>query len=328
MANDRVSNILFAALPTVRGEPLPELPKSLYRYVAKVSGRQQVALSLLTVLIFPLTLVPLELQRRIVDEAIDQGNFQLLAFLGGLYAAALLAQAALKFMRNLYLVRVAEEVTRLLRRRVAHAVSPGDAADTGTKQAIVTSEAEKVGGFIAESIAFPLLQAGVVVSVVTYMFVVEPVMAFVAIGFLVPSIVIVAMTQPALNRLSDAKITLVRELAGDVLGDEQDQREDDEEADRLIERICRLRLRFAAIKHATKALNNLINHLGPLSVFMVGGWLVIEGRTEVGTIVAFISGYERMSNPGRELLNFYRRLAMMHVQYRLVYEAEGPAPSP
>jgi hypothetical protein len=34
-----------------------------------------------------------------------------------------------------------------------------------------------------------------------------------------------------------------------------------------------------------------------------------------------MSGYERMTSPARDLLNFYRRLAMMQVQYRLVHEA-------
>ena len=82
--------------------------------------------------------------------------------------------------------------------------------------------------------------------------------------------------------------------------------------------------RSAIIKHATKGINNLINHMGPLSVLMVGGWLVIQGQTQIGTIVAFMSGYERMVEPGRDLLNFYRRLALMRVQYRLVHEASQP----
>ncbi|MDN3722514.1 hypothetical protein QW131_32925 [Roseibium salinum] len=113
----------------------------------------------------------------------------------------------------------------------------------------------------------------------------------------------------------------VRELGECVLHDERD--EAGAEADPLIGRIYGLRLRFAAIKHATKGLNNLMNHLGPLSVLMVGGWLVIQGQTEIGTIVAFMSGYERMTGPARELLNFYRRLAMMRVQYRLIHNVSG-----
>jgi hypothetical protein len=34
-----------------------------------------------------------------------------------------------------------------------------------------------------------------------------------------------------------------------------------------------------------------------------------------------MSGYDRMTSPVRDLLNFYRRLSMMRVQYRLVADA-------
>ena len=56
-------------------------------------------------------------------------------------------------------------------------------------------------------------------------------------------------------------------------------------------------------------------------VLLFGGWMVIEGRTELGVVVAFISGFEKIMDPARELLNFYRRMAQMRVQYRLIVAA-------
>src|SRR5262245_45169012 len=55
------------ALPSVRDWPGGPMSSSLYGYVLKVSRRQQVRLGLLTLAVFPLSLVPLELQRRIVN---------------------------------------------------------------------------------------------------------------------------------------------------------------------------------------------------------------------------------------------------------------------
>ncbi|MEX2617185.1 MAG: ABC transporter transmembrane domain-containing protein [Alphaproteobacteria bacterium] len=322
MANNTVLSELYcAALPSVRDKPLQTMPKSLYTYVSKVSAKQQVRLCLLTVLVFPITLVPLELQRRIVDGAVAGEDVSLLVLLGGLYFAVVAGHGILKFLRNIYLDRVAEGVTRILRTRIAHSDDFNADPDEGTAQSIISSEAEKVGGFVAESIAFPLLQAGIVMSVGGYMLAVEPIIAAVAIAFLVPSTIVVALSQPVLNRLSEKKITAARELGQCVLSNGRGEAGKDADPDSFIERIYRLRLRFALIKHATKGLNNLINHMGPLSVLMVGGWLVIQGQTEIGTIVAFMSGYERMTSPARDLLNFYRRLAMMRVQYRLVYDA-------
>ena len=299
------------------------MPASLYGYVVKVSGRQQVRLGLLTMVVFPLAVAPLELQRRIVNYAVAHSAVELLLAYGGLYLAVLLLQAALKFLRDIYMYRIAEGVTRQLRRNFVRLGPNNGAVDEGTQQTIISSESEKVGGFVAESISLPLLQVGTVLSIAIYMLAIEPLIATVAIVFLVPSVVIVGLTQPVLNGLSRSKITVVRALGQAVLRRGRQEPVEGTEPDSLIERIYGLRPRFANLKIATKALNQLIPSLGLLSILLVGGWLAIHDRTEIGIIVAFMSGYERMTNPVRDLLNFYRRLSMMHVQYRLVADAFG-----
>jgi ABC-type bacteriocin/lantibiotic exporter with double-glycine peptidase domain len=195
----------------------------------------------------------------------------LLVPLGVLYLAVVAGQGLLKFLRNIYLYRVAEGVTRILRMRIAHSEDFDTDPDEGTTQSIISSEAEKVGDFVAESIAFPLLQAGIVLSVAGYMLVVESIIAAVAIAFLVPSMIVVAVSQPVLNRLSEKKITAARDLGQCVLSDGRDVAGEDADPDGFIERIYRLRLRFGVVKNAAKGLNNLINYMGPLSVLMVGG---------------------------------------------------------
>lgn len=310
------------ALPSVEAGPSVPLSTSLYGYVLAVSRRQQVRLGLLTLAVFPLSLAPLELQRRIVNYAVAHSAPELLLAFGGLYLAVLLLQGGLKFLRDVYLYRIAEGVTRLLRRRLVDR-GPLDAVAAGTRQAILSAESEKVGGFVAESIALPLLQAGTVLSIGGYMLAIEPLVAMVALVFLVPSLVAVAWAQPVLNGLSRAKITVVRALGQSVLADPPGKPEAPPAAlpEVLVEEIYGLRLRFAHLKLATKGFNNLVTGLGLLGILMVGGWLAIEGRTEIGIIVAFMSGYERMTGPVRDLLNFYRRLSMMRVQYRLVADA-------
>ncbi|MFO1157946.1 MAG: hypothetical protein U1E60_03820 [Reyranellaceae bacterium] len=140
-----------------------------------------------------------------------------------------------------------------------------------------------------------------------------------AIVFLVPSVVVVGLAQPVLNRLSRSKITIVRALSDAVLSDGRHVPAGNPYA--LIGRIYDLRLHFARLKIATKSFNQLITGLGLLGILVVGGWLAIQGRTEIGIIVAFMSGYERMTGPVRDLLSFYRRQSMMRVQYRLVADA-------
>jgi ABC-type bacteriocin/lantibiotic exporter with double-glycine peptidase domain len=309
------------ALPSVRDWPGGRMPSSLYAYVLKVSRQQQVRLGLLTLAVFPLSLAPLELQRRIINYAVAHAAVEMLVALGGLYLAVLLVQGGLKFLRDAYLHRIAEGVTRLLRRKLVRRGPLEAAIEEGTKQAILSAESEKVGGFVAESISLPMLQAGTVLSIAAYMLAVEPLVAMVAIVFLVPSLLVVGLVQPILNRLSRSKIAVVRSLGESVLRGDRDDPSKATDSDTLIDRIYDLRLRFANLKVATKSVNQLVTGLGLLSILLVGGWLAIQGRTEIGIIVAFMSGYERMTNPVRDLLNFYRRLSTMRVQYRLVADA-------
>ena len=264
------------------------------------------------------------MQRRIVDHAVTGADVGLLFLFGGLYLGVLLLQGSLKFVRDTYLNRIAEGVARLLRKRFVHGERP-DAIEEGTKQSILSSESERVGGFVAESISLPMLQIGTMLSIASYMLAVEPLIAAVAIAFLIPSVIVVALAQPVLNGLSETKISAVRELGENVLQDSRKPGGDNAAPDGLIERIYQLRLRFGNIKNATKSLNSFVNYLGLLCILLVGGWEAIQGRTEIGVIVSFMSGYERMTGPARDLLSFYRRLSMMHVQYALVSEAADPA---
>lgn len=293
---------------------------SLYAFVLQVSRRQQVRLGLLTLTLLPLSMVPLELQRRIVNDAVAHAELERLLVYGALYLGVLLLQGGLKFGRDLYLHGIAEAVTQVLRRKIVRREA-GGGVDDGTRQSILAAESEKVGGFVAESIALPLLQAGTVLSITAYMLAMEPLVAVVAIVFLVPSLLAVGFSQPVLNRLSRSKIQLVRALGQAVLAPRPPGAAAGADPDGLVERIYGLRLRFASLKIATKSFNSLVTGLGLLSILLVGGWMAIEDRTEIGIIVAFMSGYERMTGPVRDLLNFYRRLSTMRVQYRLVADA-------
>ena len=321
---DALYRLCRPALPVLDDWRGGGMAPSLYGFVLQVSRRQQAWLALLTLALLPLSMVPLDLQRRIVNDAVAHAELERLLSYGLLYLGVLLLQGGLKFARDLYLHGIAEGVTQILRRKIVRGET-GEAIEDGTRQSILAAESEKVGGFVAESIALPLLQAGTVLSITGYMLAMEPLVALVAIAFLVPSLVAVGFSQPVLNRLSRSKIQVVRALGQAVLATGRPEPAGSAGLDALVERIYGLRLRFASLKIATKSFNNLVNGLGLLSILLVGGWLAIEDRTEIGIIVAFMSGYERMTGPVRDLLNFYRRLSMMRVQYRLVADA-FPAP--
>jgi hypothetical protein len=53
----------------------------------------------------------------------------------------------------------------------------------------------------------------------------------------------------------------------------------------------------------------------------VGGWYAVQGRLEVGTVVAFVSGLGKVNDPWGDIVNWYREMVVVRVRYRLVAEA-------
>jgi ABC-type multidrug transport system fused ATPase/permease subunit len=89
--------------------------RELFRYVWKVSGRGQVILSVLSVALFLLELAPLELQRRIINGAVDRQAFEVIGLLCLLYVVVALVQGGLKLILNVYRGSVSEAANQRLR---------------------------------------------------------------------------------------------------------------------------------------------------------------------------------------------------------------------
>jgi ABC-type bacteriocin/lantibiotic exporter with double-glycine peptidase domain len=89
----------------------------------------------------------------------------------------------------------------------------------------------------------------------------------------------------------------------------------------LANQIFRTRIRIYKFRYVLNFLSNFLHSLGPVLVLVVGGYLVIRGQTEVSTLVVFISGFNRISDPWAELVAFYRSVSHAHVVYDLVRSA-------
>jgi len=147
---------------------------------------------------------------------------------------------------------------------------------------------------------------------------IQPLMALVGAGALLPQVILAFYMQRQLNALVERQVSLVRQLGDETVG--QDVSHPLEEGKTTIAAIFSNRIRFYFLKYGLKTLLNLANAIGPLMVLSVGGWMVIQGQTTIGTVVAFISGLERLSNPLRDLLNFYREYQQADVQLGLIVE--------
>jgi ABC-type multidrug transport system fused ATPase/permease subunit len=310
------------------------MPQTLYAYIWRNSRRGQIILCVLTALVSFLTAVPLELQRRIVDDALPARSLTLLLGLAAAYLGVLLVQGGLKYALNVYRGRLVEEITRRLRLTIFDATRPRAAddhvhhgrepAEAGAIVSIVAAETEDLAGFVGDSFSFPLLQGGTAAFVVGYLLWVQPAIAVFGILLYLPQLVVVPVGQGAINRWSARHVRLVRQI-GDLItlrfapANGAGQAETETGAYRqLVDDSFVARITIYRIKFFLTAFGNFLDAVGPLIVLTVGGWLVMRGGVAVGTLVVFISGFQKLADPWDQLTNFYRMLSTARVKYRLI----------
>jgi ABC-type multidrug transport system fused ATPase/permease subunit len=309
------------------------LPKNLFALIWSHSGIRQIFLVLLSAMIIPLGLIPLELQRRIIDDAIEQSSLSLLLDLCAIYLGIVILQGGLKYAMNMLRGRVSEAMARDLRHAVLAAndarstnTTAGDSSEepaTGADVTVLTAEVDPVGNFTGGAYSIPIVEAGTLLATFAYMAIVEPVLGAIALGLFIPQAAIVPVIQSAINRRSQQRIETLREL-GDNVVDQYGEPDAGPEVDRttrlatLVNRLFFIRQMINRIKFRFKFLMNFIDHLAVIGVLFAGGWLVIEGNTQVGTVVAFLSGLQRLRAPWRDLVAYYRSASDARVKYGLI----------
>ena len=301
--------------------PAGALPRNVFRYVLSTSALHQLALLALTAGVALLEVVPLELQRRIVNDLVKHRPYSWVVGLCAVYAGVVIVQGSAKLGLNIYRGWVGEQAKRDLRHRVHTVVeTPSTASPAAEAQGIVISmivaEVEPIGGFVGESVSEPLLQGGIMASVLAYLIHIDPWMALAAIGLFVPQLVFVPLLQSAVNRRTGARIRVLRQLGIAMI-----DRDDDAEDERRIDQAFALDMGIFKIKFTMNFLMNLCNHLQRVSALLVGGWWVYTDHLEIGGVVAFISGIGRLNDPWGDLVNYFRDLNVTQVKYRLLADA-------
>ncbi len=297
------------------------LPRNVYRYVFATSAPHQLALLALTGVVALLEVVPLELQRRIVNDLVKHRPYSWVIWLCAAYAGVVVVQGGTKLALNIYRGWVGERAKRDLRRRVHSVIeaptSTSPAAEAqGITISMIVAEVEPIGGFVGESISEPLLQAGIMCSVFAYLIHIDPWMALAAFALLVPQLFFVPLLQSAVNRRTGARIRVLRQLGIAMI-----DRNDDAEDERRIQQAFALDMGIFKLKFTMNFLMNLCNHLQIVSALLVGGWWVYIQHLEIGGVVAFISGIYRINDPWGDLVNYFRDLNVTQVKYRLLADA-------
>ncbi len=303
----------------------------LYKAIWRVSWRRQVLLVLLSLAIAALAAAPLEFQKRIVNLlTADSMDLDRLYLLGGGMLGVILVSLSAKSARGYLSGLLGEDVIRMIRRRLLSEAENDEANGKqlrrGTLTTAISAEAEELGKFAGAAYSEPVVQIGTLISVIAFISSTQPMLGLIALSMIVPQTVIVLISQRKVNIYVALRVRALRASTDHVNAEKL--RDAAEEVLARFDEIYDTRRRMFMWKTSAKFLLSTINGLGTVSVLMLGGWLVLEGRTDVGTVVAATSGLSRIQGPTNFLIAFYRQVSSNRIKFELLRELIVPPPLP
>ena len=329
------------------------MEKSIYRYILKYSLRQQIVLTLMAVASFPFLYAFYELPKMIINGAISAKNITFpttvlgvpldqvdyLWVLCGIFLLLVGINQGFKYVINLYSGITGERMLRRLRYelygRVLRFPMPQFRKTSSSEiVTMVTGEVEPLGGFIGDAFKLPIFQGGYLIVILTFLLIQNWFMALAAVALYPLQFYLIPKFQRRVNLLGKERVRLVRQLSdriGESVHGVQEIHTNNTARRELADFSTRLgaiyhvRLQIYVWKFVIKFLNNSINQLGPFAFYAIGGWLVIQGDLEIGTLMAAIAAHKDLAAPWKELLNFYQQQADAKIKYGQIVEQFEPA---
>lgn len=319
---------------------IPVNERSLFFWVRRSSKLLQGILLLVIIITVATRVLPLEMQKRIVNQAINLRRMDLLILYCGLYLGAVLVASGLKYVINWLQTKLGEQALADLRKDLyQHIISLPVSYFRRTPAGMVVSslvtEISNVGDFVGMAVAVPLTNILTLIAFAAYMFWLSPLLAIISMVIYPLTLLIIPRLQRRANETNKLRVDQTREYASKVgeaisgiheIHGNGSFRIEAARNNSLVERMRRVRVVWNLYKYGVKTVNNLFTNMGPFFIFIVGGWLVINGRFDLGALVAFLSAQEKLYDPWKELLEFYQVYQDASVRYARTMEYFDAAP--
>lgn len=314
--------------------------RTLYSWVLEKNVRWQALIVLLVVATVGIRIFPLEMQKRIVNEAIGLGDMDLLILYCLLFLGSVLLASSLKFIINLLQAFIGQTTLERMRRSLfAHILSlPMSFFRTIQPGQVINSlinELASVSGFIGSAVSVPLINVCTLLAMGGYLFYLNPLLACLSFVIYPLQIIIVPKLQKRGNEANRHRVNVSRAISGSIGEVITGVHEvhghaafalENEKFYGQTQQLLQANNRMNAYRYGIKFANNFFEHLGPFILFLVGGGMTIRGLFDLGALVAFLSAYSSLSEPWRELMDFYQLKEDSLVRYKNVMAAFDVAP--
>jgi putative ABC transport system ATP-binding protein len=324
---------------------------TIFKFILKYSRKEQILLLLGTLASFPFLYVSLDLPKTIINQAIGGRNFPkvvlgyeldqipYLMLLCGLFLVLVFVNGGFKYFLNVFRGVVGERMLRRLRyqlfNRILRFPLPQFRKQSqGELIAMITAEAEPIGGFVGDSIALPAFQGGTLITILVFIMWQDWILGLSAIALYPVQAYLIPKLQRKVNALNKERVVQVRQLSekiGEVVAGIQEVHAHDTSRLELADYSHRMasiydvRVWIYRLKFLIKFLNNFIDKLTPFFFYSIGGYLVIRGSLSFGALVAVLAAYKDLAAPWKELLKYYQTKEDVRLRYDLLVENFQPA---
>lgn len=306
--------------------------RTLYSWVLAKNLRWQILLVFLVLLTVAARVVPLEMQKRIINNAIGMGQEGLLLLYCLFFIGSVLLASSLKFAINLLQAYIGQKTLQRMRAELYdhilslplsffRTIQPGQVVNS------LINELATISGFVGSAISVPLINVCTLLAMGGYLFYLNPLLAGLSFVLYPLQVFLIPKLQQRSNQANRYRVKISRDISGnigevitgvhEVHGHAGYGLENDKFASQA-KSLMDANVRMNAYRYGIKFANNLFENIGPFILFLVGGTMTIRGHFDLGALVAFLSAYVSLNEPWRELMDFYQLLEDSRVRYKNV----------
>jgi ABC-type multidrug transport system fused ATPase/permease subunit len=317
-----------------RSPPIPVTQKSLLYWAFTGNLKIQFLLLLLIVGIVFFRVIPLEMQKRIINDSIVLSKFDSLLLYCGIYLLAVTATCFIKLGINYLQALIGERAILSMREELySHIITLPLHFFRNTQPGMVVSslmtELNTAGAFAGMALAVPLSNILTLLAFAGYLFWLNPKLALATLGIYPVVVFLIPYLQKKTNRLNKQRVDQSRLVANQIaesitgvteINVHGAYSQEKRKFNVLVEALRHIRMQWSLLRFSIKTINNYFVSLGPFVVFLFGGYLIMKGQLELGSMVAFLTAQEKLYEPWKELIEYYQVYQDASVRYHRVME--------
>jgi ABC-type multidrug transport system fused ATPase/permease subunit len=308
--------------------------RSLPSWILSSNLKLQALLLLVILITVFARVLPLEMQKRIVNEAIRFGEIQMLFLYCGLYLAAVVSATGLKYLISILQNLIGERALADMRKALYHHILTLPLnffrkTQPGLVVSSLVTELASAGSFVGMAIGVPVTSVLTLFAFAGYLIWLNPLLALISLSIYPMVLILLPKLQNQANKANKRRVDTTRTLSGKIgeaisgiheIQGNGSYRIENRRYDKMIDKLYKIRITWNLYKFSVKSVNNFFNSLSPFLVFIVGGYLAIKGRLDLGALVAFLSAQEKIYDPWKELVEFYQVYQDASVRYKRTME--------